>query len=169
MDYSSVKNTWKNTFSIITDYVFTRATGGTFAYLSDCVMRSGRAHMLLRPWFIIVLLVVLIHQISQKLLGYNFSLIDSFLDPLFLMPILLHLILWERRYIFGKGPLFILSWMQIVAIFIVISIVCEYLFPIWSDAFTRDPWDIVCYGIGSVVFGMFLNRSENSMTEKHVL
>lgn len=120
-------------------------------------MRAGINRMLIQPWFIGLLALVLIHQIVQKVLDINIPLIDSFLDPILFMPILLHLILWERRYLFGKGPGYVLSWSQMLMVLIFVSILCEYFFPQWNDKFTMDYWDIVCYAIGAFIFGRFLN------------
>lgn len=114
--------------------------------------------MLLKPEFIIMLLSVLAHQVTQKIMKLSFPILDSYFDPLLFLPILLYLILWERRYWFGKGPHYVLSWVQIAAIFVFVSIVAEYFFPRWSNDFTSDYWDVLCYAIGAVLFGVFLNR-----------
>lgn len=114
--------------------------------------------MLFHPWFMGMLILVLAHQIIQKILDINVSMLDSYLDPLMFMPILLHLILWEQRFLLRKGLLYVLPWKQIIAFLIIVSIFCEYFFPRWSNGFTRDYWDILCYTLGAVFFGLFLNR-----------
>lgn len=113
--------------------------------------------MLIRPWFIGFLIVALSHQIAQKLLHFQFPLADSYLDPLLFLPILLHLFLWERRYIWKKGSSYKLKWREIFLVFIVVSVFAEYFFPIWSSSFTRDYWDVVCYAAGATFFGLYLN------------
>lgn len=124
----------------------------------DRPVRSEVNHMLFRPWFIGVLLLFSMHQIMQKVLGINMLLLDSFLDPLLFMPILLHLMLWERRFLFGKGSHYILSRQRIVCIWLFVSVLCELLFPYWSDRFTMDYWDVLCYGIGALLFRIYLNK-----------
>lgn len=113
--------------------------------------------MLTRPWFIAILTLVAAHQITQKILGLNVAILDYYFDPLLFMPILLHLILWERRFLFRKGIRYVLSWVQILSILIFVSVLCEYFFPRWSNNFTMDYWDILCYTIGALIFGLFLN------------
>src|SRR5690554_5620546 len=113
--------------------------------------------MLLQPWFIGALMLVLIHQVFQKILGINIALVDSFLDPILFLPILLQFILLERRFIIGKGPRYVLSWFQILTITVFVSFVCEILFPQWSSSFTVDYKDVICYLIGGVIFGIFFN------------
>ena len=120
-------------------------------------MKSDSNKMLFRPWFIGMLALVYIHQIVQKLLGLNVPIIDSFLDPLLFMPILLHLILWEQRFLFRKGPDYVLPWKHIMFILIFVAVLCEYFFPLWNNNFTMDHWDVFCYTIGALVFASFLN------------
>lgn len=66
--------------------------------------------MLLRPWFLGAVGLALIHQILQEILGVHVPIVDSYLDPLLFLPILLQLILLERRFVFGKGSQYVLSW-----------------------------------------------------------
>lgn len=113
--------------------------------------------MLLKPWFLIALSLAAAHQLLQKLWTVPINMIDSFLDPLLFIPIVLHLTLMERRFLFGKGPLYILPRLHILLIVGVVSFVCELLFPLWSDSFTADPLDAVCYILGGLAFGIFFN------------
>jgi hypothetical protein len=113
--------------------------------------------MLLKPWFMVALMLLLMHQISQKILKIKIVLADSFLDPLLFLPILLHLILLERRFIIGKGQYYVLSWFRILTITAFVSVVCEILFPHWSSSFTADYKDVICYLAGGVIFGIFFN------------
>lgn len=113
--------------------------------------------MLLRPWFIAISTIALTHQVLQKVFNFNILVIDSYLDPFLFMPILLHFILMERRYIFGKGASYCLSWYQILTVILFVSIVCELLFPRWSAEFTADYIDVIVYFIGGIVFGVFWN------------
>lgn len=113
--------------------------------------------MLIHPWFVGMLILLAVHQIMQKALDLNVPILDSFLDPLLFMPILLHLILWEQRFLFKKGSNYVLSWRQIVFILVFVTVFCEYFFPRWSDNFTMDYWDIFCYTIGALLFWLFFN------------
>lgn len=121
--------------------------------------------MFLRPWFIVILTTALTHQVLQKIFSFNILVIDSYLDPFLFMPILLHLILFERRYIFGKGASYRLPWYQILTIILFVSIVSELLFPRWSAEFTADYIDVIVYFIGGIVFGVFWNVPNSSKVE----
>lgn len=154
---SSAKEYRKVTIGPSVDNLLSGSPDYTFARFSDSHMRTDVNQMLIRPWFIGVLILVLIHQIAQKVLVLNIPILDSFLDPLLFMPILLHLILWERRFLFGKGFRYVLSWKQIIVNLVFVTILCEYFFPRWNAAFTMDYLDILCYSLGTLLFGKFLN------------
>lgn len=110
------------------------------------------------PWFIIVVVIAIAHQLFEKVLDIHFAFIDSFIDPLLLMPILLHLLLWEKRILFKRGAQFVFSTLQLFLYFVLVSLIAEYFFPIWDTGFTSDIWDIVCYGIGTLIFAIFFNN-----------
>lgn len=113
--------------------------------------------MLFKPWFVVAALLFLTHQILQKILAVPIPFADSFLDPLLFMPLLLQLMLLERRLLFRRGPDYILSWAQILGTVVLVSLLCELLFVFWSDAFTADYLDVLCYLTGGAVFGVFFN------------
>lgn len=113
---------------------------------------------IVRPWLIILLLIGLSHQILEKIFYINNRLVDNYLDPLLLMPILLHLCLWEQRILYKKGNKFIFTNIELVVYFVFISIVAEYFLPQWKSSFTSDIWDVFCYGIGTLLFAVFLNK-----------
>lgn len=111
-----------------------------------------------RLWLVILLMIATTHQVMEKLLHIRIPVIDNYLDPLLLMPILLHLLLWEQRILFKKRTDFTFSTLQLIMIFIVVSFITEYLFPKWNPKFTGDIWDIICYGIGTFSFALIINR-----------
>ncbi len=113
---------------------------------------------ILRPWLIILLLIGLSHQVSEKIFYINFRLVDNYLDPLLLMPVILHLCLWEKRVLYKKGNEFTFTTIQLVVYFVFISIVSEYFLPKWKPGFTSDIWDVFCYGVGTLFFAIFLNK-----------
>jgi hypothetical protein len=154
---SSIEKCRKVTVGLFIDNLLSGSFGCTFDCVSDSNMKIDVNQMLIRPWFIGMLTLVLIHQIVQKVLGFNIPIVDSFLDPLLFMPILLHLILWEQRFLYGKGSHYVLSRRQIISILVFVAVFCEYFFPRWNNNFTMDYWDIICYTIGTLLFGSFLN------------
>jgi len=110
-----------------------------------------------QPWFVITLCIAALHQLLQKVGQFSVPLLDHYLDPLLLMPILLHLILWEKRIVFRKGNSYVLPLNYMAIILVVVSFVVEYLFPKWSTDFTADYYDILCYIIGTLTYAFFFN------------
>lgn len=110
------------------------------------------------PWFVTLIIIAIAHQLLEKVAHVNLPFADSYLDPLLLMPILLQLLLWEKRILFKRGNQYVFSILQLFLYFVLISFIAEYLFPMWNKGFTADIWDVICYGIGTLVFGMFFNK-----------
>ncbi len=108
--------------------------------------------ILLKPWFLLFVFVGLAHQFLQKVLELNLPIADAYLDPLLLLPIVLQLMLWERRVIFRAPPDYELEWWRVAALFLIVSVVAEIAFPLLSNKFTADPYDVVCYGLGAGLY-----------------
>lgn len=108
-------------------------------------------------WMTLCCCIVVLHQISQKIFGINLPYIDSYLDPLLFMPILLQFLLWEKRIVFNKGYDFVFSIEELIVYFLLLSLISEILFPFLNDFFVADPMDVICYGLGTVLFSLFVN------------
>jgi len=113
---------------------------------------------ILKPWFLIICVIVLLHQILEKIGHIYIPFISAYLDPLLMMPIVLHLSLWERRLFFYKNIRFIFSPFDLAIYWIVISLITEILFPLLNKYFVADMGDVLCYLVGTCVFGLFLNK-----------
>jgi hypothetical protein len=79
------------------------------------------------------------------------SFVHSYLDDLVVMPILLTITCVFLRIVFKQENLQ-LELPMIVSAFILLSIVFEFVLPRYSSNFYADKWDVVCYGIGTVVY-----------------
>lgn len=106
--------------------------------------------------FVCCLALFSLHQYFQKIVNVNIPVIDNYLDPLLFMPILLMLLKWERQLIF-KSSQKSFPLTDVISYFLIVSVVCEFLLPQWSDTMIGDPWDVVCYGVGSFIF-VFINN-----------
>ncbi|TYR37502.1 hypothetical protein FXV77_05720 [Sphingobacterium phlebotomi] len=98
-------------------------------------MKSGQKSVIL---FTICAFLFILHQYLQKIAGISLPLVDSYLDPLLCMPILLHLIVWERK-LFHRRTEYTLSLSHIVGYILLVSILCEIVFPLWNEKMTADP------------------------------
>lgn len=115
------------------------------------------------PVFITCCLLFIGHQILQKGFGVSLPFIDPYLDSLLAMPIILTLLLWERRVLFKKGSQHRLSILEVVVATLFIAMVSELIFPMLSSKFTSDWWDLLFYMCGSILFMLTIN---NGQTQK---
>jgi hypothetical protein len=117
-------------------------------------------HTLKTPLFIVSLFLFILHQVLQKIFHINFFWVDSYIDNLLAMPIILPLWQLERIWFFRKGSAYRLSALEIFLATIYISIISEIIFPLLSEDFRGDVVDVVCFYIGSAVF-YAVNRNSN--------
>lgn len=75
------------------------------------------------------------------------------------MPILLTLLLAERRHFFGKGNDYKLSGMEVTLAVLILSIIFEIIFPALTSKFTSDWGDVIAYMAGGLFFYAVMNRS----------
>jgi hypothetical protein len=109
------------------------------------------------------LIIFIMHQVLEKIDNVSVELADNYLDALVCMPIILQLIVWERRFLlsdpFNKLPI-----MHCAGYFMVIAIAAELLFPSISSRFTADYIDIFCYGAGTLLY-IGINNSTYPRTD----
>jgi len=119
-----------------------------------------------KPILILVIVSILLflgHQYLQRVLQLNIPFLDNYLDPALLMPILLYAVLWERRIIL-KNTNIMLSNSELLGYFILMAIFGEILFPLLSERFTADYWDILAYAIGTFFYMLARKASNNYET-----
>ena len=110
--------------------------------------------VLRKPSWYVPALLFLLHQVAQYGFGLNHWLVDGYLDPLLCFPVLLGLLLVERRFLFGRarlGPL------ETVASALVLMVIFEYVFPALKDKFFYDPYDVLAYALGVFYFYAVIN------------
>ena len=122
---------------------------------------------LLHPFWILCSCTFIIHQITQKLFSWNLVWIDSYLDPLLCMPILLGLILAERRFILRNNKVYTFSFFEILVITFILGIIFEEGFPTWSNQFTKDYLDYIFYFVGALLFYFLINKIQTYEVSKN--
>lgn len=116
--------------------------------------------ILLHPAFLLCAALFVAHQFSQKVFGLALPVLDSYLDPLLCMPILLSLFLAERRWLFRKSNAYVLPKGEVLGLVLILTVLFEVGFPAFSTQFTGDVWDAVAYVIGGLFFYKVLNRNK---------
>lgn len=112
--------------------------------------------------FITCCIVFLAHQITQRVLHVPIPFADNYIDNFLATPILLTLLLVERRTLFRYGEHYTLSVLEVCLATAFIAVVGEVLFPYLSKNFTSDWVDVLFYALGSVLFYATVNKSYRS-------
>lgn len=110
--------------------------------------------VLKNPAWLVPAVLFLLHQLAQYGLGWSVPLADSFLDPLLCFPILLGLLLIERRWLFDVQRL---GWFETATATVVLAVIFEVVFPWLKRDFTADPLDLIAYALGAVYFYFLIN------------
>jgi hypothetical protein len=110
------------------------------------------------PLFLFCGVLFIIHQLLQKVLLIKIGVLDKYFDSLLAMPIILTLLLAERRWLFKKGDRYQLPVAHILLTTLYIVVVTEIIFPLLSTRFTGDVIDVLLYGIGSFIFYLVVNK-----------
>lgn len=121
------------------------------------------------PVFIICCVLFLLHQLLQKVFNIAMPLIDQYADVLLAMPIILTLLVLERRLLFRRGNNYRLTILEVVIATLFVAFVSEVLFPAFSDSFTGDWLDVLFFAIGAAVYYFTINpapEGENALRRK---
>ena len=132
--------------------------------------------VLKNPFWLTFATLFTLHQIAQKMLGWSFWWMDNYLDPLLGIPILLGLVLVERRFFMkifsrtkttltgkslinpSRNIMYTFSFFETSVVVIALSILFEEGFPRWFEGFTKDYFDYLAYLLGGLLFYFFINK-----------
>lgn len=117
------------------------------------------------PVFIICCVLFFVHQVLQIIFNYHIPVVDSFLDSLLAMPIILTLLLFERRHIFRWKEYYRLTISEVIITTLFIAFVSEIIFPALSDDFTGDWKDLIFLLTGAIVFYFTINPKKQKQAE----
>lgn len=94
---------------------------------------------------IIPALLFALHQILQHKLGITTRLVDSYLDPFCMGALAPALLALERNLVGARDRL---HWLELSALFVILTITSEIIFPVLSNRFTQDWWDATAIFVG---------------------
>lgn len=100
----------------------------------------------------------LAHQVTQRVFNIPIAFADNYLDNILATPILITLLLVERRILFRYGSDYTFNIQEVTLATVVIALVGEVLFPILSKEFTADWLDVFFYAVGSLFFYVTVNK-----------
>ncbi|SHO59475.1 magnesium citrate secondary transporter [Algoriphagus zhangzhouensis] len=113
--------------------------------------------VLKNPIFFVSALLFWVNQGAEKLFGETHSFIRSYEDDLLAMPVILGITLQVFQWIHPLKNQFRFTWVQCLVGFLYVSVAFEGILPLYSETYTRDYWDIVCYAIGTFGFYKLIN------------
>ncbi len=116
-----------------------------------------KLYFLRSPLFLICLLVFILHQVSQYIFKIPLPFLNNYLDNFLAMPVILFLLLAEKKYIYKQKDQK-LSLLFVIIATLYVALVTEWLFPLLSERFTPDWYDLVFYSLGSAFYYFFMNK-----------
>ena len=121
------------------------------------------------PIFIFASLAFWVNQYLEKSLGIFVPIYHAYGDDLMAMPVVFGLCLQVMRWIHPLGSQLTFSRKQVIIGLAYFSIVFEIVLPLISKAYTADPLDVICYGLGTLVFLKFMNKPAPQPKKSQVL
>lgn len=110
------------------------------------------------PYFLVACFVFWLNQFLEKILGFYILFAHAYLDDLLAMPVVLGITLQVYRWIHPLKENFTFSKAQVVVGWVYFSFLFEFLLPRWSSTYTADILDVLCYGIGAIIFHKLINK-----------
>ena len=121
------------------------------------------------PIFIFASLAFWVNQYLEKSLGIFVPIYHAYGDDLMAMPVVFGLCLQVMRWIHPLGSQLTFSRKQVIIGLAYFSIVFEIVLPLISKTYTADPLDVICYGLGTLVFLKFMNKPAPQPKKSQVL
>ena len=106
----------------------------------------------------ILFLVAFLFVRAGETTGHLPVFATSYADDLLCIPLVLGAILRVQRRVFKQGPSFILPRIHGLFTLAFFAIYFEGLLPHWTAAAVADPWDLMMYLVGYLVFEKWMNK-----------
>jgi hypothetical protein len=118
--------------------------------MANYIFRNQITSILNQPLFWVSALLLLLHQLLQKVFLIEIPFIDAYLDDFLAMPFILSLFLieqyfWQRRT--NK-----LTAFEIFIFTFIFAVFFEEIVPQFNANYTKDYWDYMAYSLGSLMF-----------------
>ena len=115
------------------------------------------------PFFYIPCIVFWTNQYFEKVMQVFVRLVHAYLDDLMAVPVVLGITLQVFKWIHPQKNTFVFTKFQVALGLVYFSVLFEFVLPKWSNTYTSDIWDLVCYAIGALIFYNFINVSEEKI------
>lgn len=98
------------------------------------------------------MLLFWVNQMLERIFYIYLPYLQAYLDDLLCMPVVLGISMQMMQYLRTHKERYYLSKTHVLLAFGYISLMFEVVLPAFSDTYTSDPWDVLCYALGSMVF-----------------
>lgn len=112
------------------------------------------------PYFWIPVVLFTGNQLIERVYEMHIPWIHAYLDDLMAMPVILGITLQVYRWIHPQKDAFVFTAIQTFIGFAYIAFIFEWFLPRFSNTYTADPLDVLCYAIGTIVFYFFINQAK---------
>jgi hypothetical protein len=119
----------------------------------------------LNPFFIIPVVLFWANQYVEKILLVHIPWVHAYLDDLLAMPVVFGITLQVYRWIHPLKGRFVFTQTQVLIGVLYFAFLFEILLPKWSAYYTADLWDVLCYGLGALLFYKKINIPERISRE----
>ena len=115
------------------------------------------------PFFYIPCIVFWINQYLEKVQNIFIPFVHAYLDDLMAIPVVLGISLQVFKWIHPLKDTFIFTKTQVAMGLVYFSFLFEFVLPLWSGDYIADIWDVVCYGVGALIFFNFINVTKEKI------
>ena len=84
----------------------------------------------------------------------------SYADDLICLPLVLGTVLWAHRLLLGRGSAYFLPRTHGLFTFLIFAIYFEAVLPLWQSKAVADPWDVLMYLLGYLIFEIWIQRKK---------
>lgn len=110
------------------------------------------------PLFIFASLAFWLNQFLEKSLGVFIPFYHSYGDDLMAMPVVFGICLQLMRWVHPLKTELVFTKKQLLIGLLYFSVIFELILPRLSSIYTADPFDVLCYAIGTLIFFKWMNR-----------
>jgi hypothetical protein len=82
--------------------------------------------------------------------------LTSYLRDVLCMPVMLSIALVAHQLVYGRQATLPASWVLAASAFVALWF--EVLLPRWAPHAVADPWDVLAYAAGALIFQRWLNK-----------
>jgi hypothetical protein len=113
--------------------------------------------LLIHPFFLLCCGLFVANQVAERT-GRGLPLLSAYLDDLLCLPMVLTLTLLLMQRLVLRDFTYRLPDPYLALAVGMFAVFFECLLPLLSPRYVRDPWDVLAYAVGALLFRLWINR-----------